>query len=132
LESDPIGLAGGSYSTFGYAAANPLSRIDRYGLQEEELPGGEETEEQREENSSESLLRTAEAESLLAQVRAIEPDYGEALPPGYRRSESDIRDLRATLQKLQAQRSCSNPNATPLRRIHSDQTLDIIDNIPAL
>ena len=33
IESDPIGLAGGSYSTYAYAAGNPVSRIDPKGLQ---------------------------------------------------------------------------------------------------
>lgn len=32
LESDPIGLAGGSYSTYGYAGANPISSVDSLGL----------------------------------------------------------------------------------------------------
>jgi uncharacterized protein RhaS with RHS repeats len=33
LESDPIGLAGGNYSTYGYASANPISNFDPLGLQ---------------------------------------------------------------------------------------------------
>jgi RHS repeat-associated protein len=32
IESDPIGLAGGSYSTYAYAGGNPLSRFDPRGL----------------------------------------------------------------------------------------------------
>jgi RHS repeat-associated protein len=32
IESDPIGLAGGSFSTYAYANANPVSLIDPYGL----------------------------------------------------------------------------------------------------
>jgi type VI secretion system secreted protein VgrG len=32
VESDPIGLAGGSYSTYGYAGGNPLSNRDPAGL----------------------------------------------------------------------------------------------------
>jgi RHS repeat-associated protein len=32
LESDPIGLHGGSYSTYAYALGNPLSNIDPLGL----------------------------------------------------------------------------------------------------
>jgi RHS repeat-associated protein len=32
VESDPIGLSGGSYSTYPYARANPLSAIDPLGL----------------------------------------------------------------------------------------------------
>jgi RHS repeat-associated protein len=32
LESDPIGLDGGSYSTYAYVGANPVSRIDPLGL----------------------------------------------------------------------------------------------------
>jgi uncharacterized protein RhaS with RHS repeats len=32
LESDPIGLAGGSYSTYAYAAGNPVRNTDSSGL----------------------------------------------------------------------------------------------------
>jgi RHS repeat-associated protein len=38
LESDPIGLAGGSYSTYSYVDNNPISNIDPSGLQRA-LPG---------------------------------------------------------------------------------------------
>lgn len=32
VESDPIGLNGGSYSTYAYVAANPIAVSDRFGL----------------------------------------------------------------------------------------------------
>jgi uncharacterized protein RhaS with RHS repeats len=32
IESDPIGLLGGSYSTYAYANANPINMVDRSGL----------------------------------------------------------------------------------------------------
>ena len=39
-QSDPIGLAGGSFSTYSYVGENPLSRTDPFGRQaeEEEIP----------------------------------------------------------------------------------------------
>jgi RHS repeat-associated protein len=33
MESDPVGLAGGSYSTYAYAAGNPISNVDPMGLE---------------------------------------------------------------------------------------------------
>jgi uncharacterized protein RhaS with RHS repeats len=44
VESDPIGLNGGSYSTYTYAVGNPISVGDPLGLggtEEEEFPEGE-------------------------------------------------------------------------------------------
>lgn len=38
MESDLIGLQGGSYSTYSYTSDNPVSRIDPDGLQELVLP----------------------------------------------------------------------------------------------
>ena len=39
VESDPIGLSGGSFSTYQYASSNPLSFIDPKGLAGLRLPG---------------------------------------------------------------------------------------------
>ena len=37
MESDPIGLAGGSYSTYAYVGGNPISGIDPLGLTEADV-----------------------------------------------------------------------------------------------
>jgi len=38
-ESDPIGLAGGSMSTYGYVESSPLTNVDPFGLQTAAVPG---------------------------------------------------------------------------------------------
>jgi hypothetical protein len=51
VESDPIGVYGGSFSTYAYASGDPLSRFDEEGLEDKkpEIPGGHDNN-QRESN----------------------------------------------------------------------------------
>jgi RHS repeat-associated protein len=49
VESDPIGLYGGSFSTYAYASGDPLSRFDEEGLEDKKPPGGHDNN-QRESN----------------------------------------------------------------------------------
>ena len=43
VQSDPIGLRGGSYSTYTYVGGDPLSRIDPLGLSSDDPLGGDST-----------------------------------------------------------------------------------------
>jgi hypothetical protein len=92
-------------------------------LAEDELPGAEEAEEQREGNAPDNLLRTAEAARLLSEIRALDPGRGLAFGSGAELTEQDIRDLEATVRQLNVENACRKPASSPLRRIHSDQTL---------
>jgi hypothetical protein len=106
---------------YAYVGGNPLSRIDRFGLAGGP-PEADETEEQREEN--ESALVEAEAARLQAEIRALDPGYGEALPPGYRPSALDLIRLERLVKEMREEQRCRNPAVqSPLRRAHSDQTL---------
>lgn len=121
LESDPIGLAGRSFSTYAYTNNNPISRIDRFGLAGES-PEADETEEQREENDN--AFVTAEAARLQAEINSLEPGYGEALPPGYRPSAVDLIRLERLVKEMREQQRCRNPAIqSPLRRVHTPAAL---------
>ena len=121
LESDRLGLFGGSYSTYSYTNNNPLMRIDPFGLAGGP-PEADETEEQREETEPENLVRIAETARVLSEIRELDPGYGLARLPG-RLTERDIEVLEAHLRQIKAERACRNTSPPPLRRIHSDQTL---------
>jgi hypothetical protein len=86
-------------------------------------PEAEETEEQREEN--ESALVEAEAARLQAEIRSLDPGYGEALPPGYRPSSLDLIRLERLVKELREEQRCRNPTTqSPLRRIHTPETIN--------
>jgi RHS repeat-associated protein len=107
IESDSLGLFGGSYSTYGYTNGNPLMRIDPFGLAGGP-PEADETEEQREETEPENLVRVSETARVLSEIRELDPGYGLARLPG-RLSERDLEVLEAHLRDLKEEARCRLP-----------------------
>ena len=75
-QPDPIGLAGGSWSTFAYVGGNPLTRFDRMGLRSEyqEDPTTPE--------ACEALLKLVAYDNEVGALNLIWSDQYQALPRG--------------------------------------------------
>jgi guanyl-specific ribonuclease Sa len=76
-------------------------RKDSFGLAEEP----EESEEQEIDEAIEAFLN-AEALSLMNEIRDLDPNYGEAFPPGYQRTPADVARLQQYLRQLREQNQC--------------------------
>jgi uncharacterized protein RhaS with RHS repeats len=124
VESDPIGLAGGGHSTYNYANGNPISGIDRNGLQVE----GEEDEEAEEAAAAEAVTR-AQIDDVVAQIKQYDPNFRYATigPPNYRYNQQDIDTLQDILRQYKSETSCRinygrTPQGTPFTRHHGAET----------
>jgi RHS repeat-associated protein len=129
VESDPIGLAGGSLSPYVYVRSNPLRYTDRLGLQEEEDDRDEEP------TLPEQIARAA-VDRVVDQIRHYDPNfrYATIAPPGYRYGRQDIDTLRDILRQYQSDSSCrinygSTPAGRPFTRHYGAET-GPVRNIP--
>ncbi|TXH02593.1 MAG: hypothetical protein E6R09_04450, partial [Rhodocyclaceae bacterium] len=119
LESDHIGLNGG-HNTYSYAESNPLNGVDETGLQRSPRVA-----------TTPSVVRYSEQVSydlLLAQIRAIRPDYRPPSAIGNRGdsvSEGEIRLLREDLSSLRGGRQCHGNNLNTLRPAQGYSLRDI-------
>lgn len=98
MESDPIGLAGGSYSTYSYVANNPISRIDSDGLQEV-LPFPAE------------LINPAMESTTEGVPTTVDPALPDVSTPGNPNDCDPCRGLREQLQahEQKLQQYLNNP-----------------------
>jgi RHS repeat-associated protein len=138
VESDPIGLAGGSYSTYEYAGGDPELKADPLGLQEEEDEepvGGE--------PPAVAALIQLQVESLVEQIQNYDPGfrYATIAPIGYTYTNQDIETLENILQQYQSQTSCTKdgrinygetPAGRPFTRHYGAETGPVRNLPPSL
>ena len=94
-QSDPVGLYGGSFSTYTYVNSNPQSYVDPLGLAPTRAPLPQ--------NSNASYYIEAQYNSLLSQIRELRPEYERPSSignPGSGPSQAEVEILRNELANL--------------------------------
>jgi hypothetical protein len=93
VESDPMGLRGRSYSTYAYVRGNPISRVNRLGMVDEE------DDEEVEEPPLVEQITRANIDSLVQNIRQYDPGfkYATIAPANFRYGRQDIQNLQDIL-----------------------------------
>jgi hypothetical protein len=129
-----MGLRGRSYSTYAYVRGNPISRVDRLGLVDEE------DDEEVEEPPLVEQITRANIDNLVQEIRQYDPGfkYATIAPANFRYGRQDIQNLQDVLAQYRTQSSCpapgrisygSTPGGVPFSRHYGTET-GPVRNIP--
>jgi RHS repeat-associated protein len=98
-EADPTGLAGG-LNLFGYVRQNPVERVDRFGLEDEDAD-----EARAEAEDANQVLRDVAYNNYVAQILALEPNNQNLTgveSVGHQTTEEDVQRAADELANAQA------------------------------